>query len=106
MNYFSSLETCPKQLKTIRVSYSHCQFLVKSQLESDSDLVINEFKSRILQNVSFFQTCLLMGTCKSAESWYLGSVAPHVDAILEPLLALRLQADTLVLQRVHQAGHL
>lgn len=36
---------------------------------------------------------------------YLGSVAPHIDAILKSLLALGLQTDTFVLQRFHQARH-
>lgn len=37
---------------------------------------------------------------------HLSGVAPHVDAILKSLLALWLQTNAFVLQRVHQAGHL
>ncbi len=42
---------------------------------------------------------------KKLRFMYLGSVAPHVDAILKSLLALRLQTNTFVLQGLHQAWH-
>lgn len=37
---------------------------------------------------------------------HLCGVAPHVDAVLKSLLALRLQTNPLVLQRLHQTRHL